>query len=85
MSRAQNLAPPAPLPETLKLLQTLGAARLVSGRGEQDISSRETLDEVEWLKEQFRPGTYWARRTDLGPTDEEQNLRNPKNAAIPNF
>ncbi|MEQ1827826.1 MAG: hypothetical protein ABL921_17835, partial [Pirellula sp.] len=41
----------ASLPETLKLLQTLGAPRLVSGRGEQDISARGSLNEIEWLNE----------------------------------
>ena len=61
-------SPPTPLPETLKLLQTLGAPRLFSERGEQDISARESLDDVDWRNERFHPG----------PTDEEQNLRPKK-------
>lgn len=39
----------------------------------------------EWSKERLRESTNWARRVDLTPTDEEQNLRNAPSLTTPNF
>lgn len=39
----------------------------------------------DWLKSNFNICLHYARRLDLTPTPEEQNLRKPSPAAIPNF
>ena len=38
-----------------------------------------------WIKDNFGYGLHYTRSIDLTPTPEEQNLRNPKPASIPNF
>lgn len=38
-----------------------------------------------WIKENFDNGLHYTRSLDLAPTPEEQSLRKPKAAAIPNF